>query len=426
MEYGVISAIIGAALIILILGLASFFLIDELKINKDVLAKSQCVADISQNNWREDYPIPSQQEIDGYLACEYADSRYKQQCFYDFYQKYSENPRVCDFSNSKTTCYVSSAIQSKDIRPCYEAGSGKDGDDYGRISKESCISSLAYVEENETMCDCISTDNASEIYREYCHAKLINLTKDPNHCASLPEDIPRGICYQELAYDTNNKSYCAYIVNTNESEFLYYYFGSDMCYNKFVDNTNNASYCDYIQNVGARDQCYSDLAFATKNSATCYNMSETSGKYMCILRNSDVSQISDDFCKSMPKGEYGFDSDDCFYYLAIGKHNASICTMRNASESDICIRDVATYFHNTSICEFMSDQSGRDVCYDSFSNWEEKGSHLAFDDCNTLRSDGYRDRCLFNLNYYTGNATLCTLIKDSYFKSICETRGTGT
>lgn len=274
--------------------------------------------------------------------------------------------------------------------------------------QNSCYLSIATNTTNSSLCGKISSTNISN----ECYMRLANYTDNTGLCSGIQG--PMGSqCAYDIAVKTGNVGDCSLVQGENGSNYCNYtvYFDSAIKY-------QNASYCArislnngsiasdgilgnssvskypglafnitqilefavfYNQSLGARDLCYTSMAFMYQNKSYCSdvqnsdlnsactsrvgsiglkngaNITSNSTANMTALINScagqpdaatcrytymsiealDTGNIS--ICKSIPSNY----SSTCFYYLAVKYNSSTYCSyIKNSTINSACIGDV--------------------------------------------------------------------------------------
>ncbi|MFH1402961.1 MAG: hypothetical protein ABIH11_01670 [Candidatus Altiarchaeota archaeon] len=167
-------------------------------------------------------------------------------------------------------------------------------------------------------------------------------------CDSLADPDYRDICYDKMAYDLLDASYCMEIRHQGKK---------DECLLVIAATLNDSSICGGISNAPGQTWCYGSIAIIMNDPGGCANIQEDKWHNWCMatvtLNASICSQVTDPVWH-----------DICFHWVAVYSNNSMLCEnqIRNQTAKDECLHEVNKNLKNPALCERITDPKLRDSC----------------------------------------------------------------
>jgi hypothetical protein len=204
---------------------------------------------------------------------------------------------------------------------------------YGKLDQAvkdfvpKCDAALS-VKADPKICDLLPEDIVKDAN---CYmVKAINENRVET-CDLISEQLPRFVCYADLALKNNDISLCEKII---DEEFIKMYPGQNTpfkeagCYAKFAIKNNDPRFCDKLLNQYAKESCLSDLAIANNDPAQCDLVDNLGEKSSCISQIA-VRKLDGSICLKIDDIWVDI-KDECLTFIAGTTGNAGLC----ASVSD--------------------------------------------------------------------------------------------
>jgi len=265
-------------------------------------------------------------------------------------------------------------------------------------SFEGCVSDLAKITLNHSLCELINTSLA----RNSCHAAL---DIDDSYCDRLEPSI-RDLCLTTIdaflknrATIENDSYYCQFINNTAIKT------NCDRTYNdnNYYNHLGNVSVCerfDFDDNSTTYQEIFSCYVYHVKNDAVnpceaienVYNLTTFLYDECEALWDRDLS-----YCYDFN----GSRRDRCFAHFAYVMNDPLIC--RDAYNRNECLNIWGKYFGNSDRCREISSESLRNSCVYSVATQCLTRSFKSCNksDCKTvINNDGLKDVCIYNVIDY--------------------------
>ncbi len=187
--------------------------------------------------------------------------------------------------------------------------------------------------------------------REICITNVAVDTRQPEMCSQLTYPELRDDCYLQIAVLLNDPEQCTQVRNPIAKEFMCQgilkrglagcrqypqdYDRRSLCISLFARVTRNLSLCDELTIENGRAGCYSGIAGGSEDLSICDKIT-----WDDIVRKdcyAFIAFLTEHY--SLCETE-GIDSDSCYYSLAIGGKNITLCSMLSTEENrKLC------YFH---------------------------------------------------------------------------------
>ncbi|MCK4647494.1 hypothetical protein KAT24_01025 [Candidatus Pacearchaeota archaeon] len=184
---------------------------------------------------------------------------------------------------------------------------------------------------------------------ELIYAKILT-------CEKTTDSDERRSCYQDVAQETKNSSYCEKIEDRNAlcyalvakeikdinlCEKINYPDGKHMCYSMVAAEMKDINLCEKITYGGRKEYCYSGVATQSKDITLCERITEQEIRNGCYF---SVAVESEDvtLCERITDGiDVDISKDKCYWSIAVGAGDDSIC--EKIVDSEIrgrCYKDV--------------------------------------------------------------------------------------
>lgn len=184
---------------------------------------------------------------------------------YDCYMLKAETDKdfaVCENisdSSHKIFCYEMVSNLVSDPNAC-EAITGQE-------NKDACYSSISIEKRTVEDCDKIM----DLIIRENCYRKLGSFNVDATLCEKITSDNRKSSCYARIAVKENDFSFCSYLEGDWEDE----------CYVQAAVDLRTLDGCYEIENIEHKEDCFTFVAFRTKDKSLCEEISDPDKKDYC-------------------------------------------------------------------------------------------------------------------------------------------------
>lgn len=154
----------------------------------------------------------------------------------------------------------------------------------------------------------------------------LNTDEAQSDCEKISGQIQRDICFEGIASETRNITWCEKIILQNIE---------DNCYFKNI-NANSADICEKISGHQKKDECFQEMVHSTGNFALCENIIKKAAK------------------------------NDCYFYASLDGlvENANVCmeNITGLEQRDICFNEVAVLTNNSSVCARIVSTNVRNEC----------------------------------------------------------------
>jgi hypothetical protein len=169
----------------------------------------------------------------------------------------------------KDSCFEVYAMEHNSSDICMNVSS--------QLYQDKCFTDVAVSTGNASTCSrmtcyaCISD-------RESCYTQVANATFNTSICSMITVLMNRDLCYLTVAKTSSDPSAC------NQMQSSY---SRDTCYYSIIYNqTYNLAACAVITYQPWQDECYTEFAVKSNNSAICQKVSDPLTKSQCIQESS--------------------------------------------------------------------------------------------------------------------------------------------
>lgn len=172
----------------------------------------------------------------------------------------------------------------------------------------------------------------------------------------------RDTCYNNLAKETNDESWCE---KKSEDWMI------DNCYEFFAEQRQDEAICEKMKRETSKNGCYRDIALVKNDETICENITTKWTKTYCYIQIAE-KRNEDTVCDSLVSET---EIDDCYKRFAQDQISIDSCGKINYSEAkDDCYLWFVLGQRNLSICEEIEDFLRKENCKSYFifdtSDWE--------------------------------------------------------
>ncbi|MDE1768507.1 MAG: hypothetical protein KGH67_00035 [Candidatus Micrarchaeota archaeon] len=262
---------------------------------------------------------------------------------------------------------------------------------------DTCYEAIAEYKLNQTICGKISNNATSND----CTIFIANATGNPNLCKNLnrgsaacaeliavsrkmpaacsvlinssadADCLSVAYFYQGIA--SNNATNCAKIPSNNDTNVTVAALGLAGQYAQQASNiTQIVGYATFSNlTIGAKDACYISLAYDSKDSAYCNNVSNTLTA-LCDITATHFGAVN---ATSTPAVNYTALFNQCVqnqtmgncnyttaYLNALANGNVTVCSKLPLNYSNQCYYSMAQRYNNTAYCSYIKNASINGDC----------------------------------------------------------------
>lgn len=294
------------------------------------------------------------------------------------------------FQSDRYNCLLSAAISTRNASMC--------GSLQGSYADE-CYMGIAQNTSNSALCSSIKYSNLSN----QCFYSIANSTMNPETCKGISSGL-ETYCIYHIATETNSTATCSLLGTRQEQLYcnstIYFNAALDgkdpaLCARIYTNNYTNATYA-IMQNstlgqheglvfnvtqvvedaiffnktLGARDLCYTSIAFEDGNNASCIYIQDPNLEATCqsdapAHTNSTNSSLNYtqllELCSATPGN-----NTQCVYGAmtihAAETGNVSICKSIPSAYAYSCFYDLASRYNNAKYCSFITNATLSSTC----------------------------------------------------------------
>lgn len=269
---------------------------------------------------------------------------------------------------------------------------------------ENFASNLGLVE----VCENLETSYS----QESCLVDIVRTYPDPFICGLIKEnDSLRDSCYQIIALDQGDVSFCEKIVGVDDKKW---------CFVKLAGQLKEPSLCERIEKMApldpeyikkSKDDCYEVLG--KKDPQYCGYILNENRKFMCYRHY--YKENKQRFARQNCEEFSGIQRDYCYTLLGEMTNNLEKCSFIEIETiQDYCEYTVLVA-NNDSRCEMIKSSFFQDDCYSRIA--QATRDYLL---CTKIESDYERGRCVNNIANLLKSREPCKVLeKGNFFKKTC-------
>ncbi len=181
-----------------------------------------------------------------------------------FYLNETKELRSCNKESNlqvKDQCVSKYAAKRNKVKLCNDLSSN---------SKGSCLRQV--YAKNENLESCKDLQDSYPLDSDICISEIATIKKDISICDSVKFSVAKDSCVKQVIIANNDYQNCSLIKSELQKDF---------CYIKIAQNTKNINICENIENPNQLKMCFSEYKLVTGEKANCEILKKEDKKIIC-------------------------------------------------------------------------------------------------------------------------------------------------